>query len=264
MKVSVYQMDVVPGQVSENCRKVEQWIQKTMREDVPDILVLPELWSTCYAYDILPAIADHDGQQTSAFLSRLAAQYHVNIVGGSVANIIDGKIYNTAMIFGRDGSLVYRYNKIHLASTMSEHLHFAPSPVSPEIFVLDGVKMGINICYDLRFPETTRSLALEGAEVIFFVAAWPLHRIEHWIKLMQARAIESQTYVVGCNRIGLCNGLKLGGNCMIYDPYGNITAQSALTTEDTLTADLDLSQVGTFRELVPTFSDRHPEVYRYL
>lgn len=257
-------MDVFSGNVAKNFDKVATWIEETMHTYAPDVLVLPELWSTSYAYDILPQIADHNGEKTRAFLSELAKKYHVNIIGGSIANIIDGKVYNTMMAFDRDGELVGSYSKIHLASTMDEDLHFAPSSVPDKLFELDGVKVGGAICYDLRFPETVRSLAIEGAEILFFVAAWPCRRLEHWTYLLRARAVENQVFAVGCNRVDLCDTLPLGGHSIIYGPAGEVVAQADDATERTLFAEIDLADVKKMRETVPVFVDRRPEAYSFL
>lgn len=264
MKLALFQMDVVSGDVAENFHKVAMWIEKTAHDYAPDILVLPELWSTSYAYEILSQIADHNGTKTKAFLSELAKRHHVNIIGGSIANIIDGKVYNTMMAFGRDGQLVGSYSKTHLASTMDEDLHFASSPVPDEVFELDGVKEGGAICYDLRFPETVRFLAVEGAEILFFVAAWPCRRLEHWTYLLRARAVENQVFAVGCNRVSLCDGLPLGGHSIVYGPAGEVVAQASDTTERTLFAEVDLADVKKMRETVPVFVDRRPEAYSFL
>ena len=257
-------MYVISGKPEENYEKTEKWIEKTIKEQAPDVLVLPELWTTSYAYDILPEIADKGHQTTAAFLSEQARKYSVNIVGGSVADNLEGRIYNTAVAFNRDGEEIYTYHKVHLASTMDEQYHFAEGDKAPGTFGIDGYKAGMEICYDLRFPELSRPYGIEGAQILFFVCAWPKKRIEHWRALLKARAIENQLFVVGCSRVGDCDGTMLGGASMIYNPSGEILCELDEDSEGTAVASLNMQEAQIMRETVGVFKDRRPDVYRFI
>lgn len=262
MKVAIYQMQVVTGEKEINLNKVSSWAERVMTEHAPDVLVFPELWKTSYAYDILPNIADKGNtEETEIFFADLAKKFSVNIIGGSVACKQDSGISNTALAFNRNGECVYLYDKIHLASSMDENLNFIEGKQAPHTFMLDGVDVGYLICYDLRFPEISRPLAVEGTKVLFYVAAWPLKRIDHWIALLKARAIESQAFVVGCNRIGENDGFVLGGHCCVFDPCGNTLVMCGEQGEETAVADLDLNLADEMRDTVAVFTDRRPQMY---
>ena len=264
MKIAMYQMQVITGNKDMNLAKVRDWVRRTMEEYKPDVLVLPELWKTSYAYDVLPEIADQSSlKETKEFFAELSKEHQVNIIGGSVACKHIHGISNTALAYDRNGGCIYRYDKVHLASTMNEQYNFIAGECAPHSFSMDNVNVGYLICYDLRFPEISRSLAVEGARILFYVAAWPLERIDHWVSLLKARAIESQAFVVGCNRTGENDGFVLGGSCCAFDPYGNILTKCKENGEDTAVVDLDLHLVDKIRSTIAVFEDRRPKSYIY-
>src|SRR5699024_9202382 len=113
------------------------------------------------------------GEPTTSFLQDLAKKYRVHIIGGSVANQKDGKFYNTALVVNREGTLITTYDKIHLVPMLDEPDYLTGGALTARVFEIDGVKMGLITCYDLRFPELARQLALEGAQVLHIVAEWP-------------------------------------------------------------------------------------------
>src|SRR5699024_6589962 len=121
--------------------------------------------------------------------------YNVIIVGGSYANKKNGKVYNTSTVIDRTGKTVYEYDKMHLVPMLNEPAYLEGGKEKARVFEVEGVKMGLIICYDLRFPELARSLALEGAEVLYVTAEWPTVRKDHWKNLLIARAIENQMFV---------------------------------------------------------------------
>ncbi|WP_216831746.1 carbon-nitrogen family hydrolase [Alkalihalobacterium elongatum] len=262
MKVAIYQMDIIPGVPEENHKKVKHWLAQTMSlENKPDVVVLPEMWTTAYTLTTLDLVSEDERRQTSSFLSELAKQYGVNIVGGSIATKESDGIYNRALIFNRSGERVHQYDKIHLVPMLSEHLYLAGGREKVQTFELDGVKVGVIICYDLRFPELARSLALAGAEVLFIVAEWPEARQAHWTALQQARAIENQMYVVSANRVSTYDGVEFCGRSLVINPWGETIAQGTQENEETITADLQLKNVQEVRHNVPVFKSRVPDLY---
>ncbi|WP_324253969.1 nitrilase-related carbon-nitrogen hydrolase [Paenibacillus sp. 1001270B_150601_E10] len=147
---------------------------------------------------------------------------------------------------------------------MDEHLHLTEGE-SVNRFELDGIPCGSIICYDLRFPELTRTLALSGAQVLFVPAQWPNPRLYHWKTLLAARAIENQMAVVACNRMGSSIGdhgevTSFFGHSMIIDPWGEVTA-SAADEEIILTGKINLEQIPDVRSRIPVFKDRKPHIY---
>ncbi|WP_209125092.1 carbon-nitrogen family hydrolase [Alkalihalobacillus sp. BA299] len=262
MKVAIYQMDIIPGNPEENQKKVKYWIEQMVNhEKKPDVIVLPEMWTTAYTLSTLDQVSEDERKQTTSFLSELASTYHINVIGGSIATKEAGKIYNRALIFNRLGEQIYHYDKIHLVPMLNEHLYLAGGQKKAQTFELDGVKVGVVICYDLRFPELARSLALAGAQVLFILAEWPEARQSHWTILQQARAIENQMYVVSANRIGTYDGVEFCGRSLIINPWGNIIAEGTKEEEETIGADLQLQDVEEVRNNVPVFNSRVPKLY---
>ncbi|MBQ1281005.1 MAG: carbon-nitrogen family hydrolase, partial [Oscillospiraceae bacterium] len=181
------------------------------------------------------------------------------IVAGSVSNLRNGKVYNTACVFDRAGSCIAEYDKTHLFSPMGEDKYFAKGDHLCA-FSLDGIQWGLIICYDLRFPELVRSLALQGMEMLFVVSQWPDVRIGHLTALCTARAIENQCYVVNCNGCGTAGETRYGGTSSIVDPWGKTLALAG-TEEEILTAECDLSILQNIRTTINVFADRRTELY---
>lgn len=261
MKYAIYQMNVVSGNPDANREKVRNWVEDIIHEDTPDTIVLPEMWNTGYALDQLEHAADRDAEPTSSFLSDLAKTHHINIIGGSIGNKRTGKFYNTSLVFNRKGELVYEYDKIHLVPMLNEHNYLTGGTKKARLFELDGIKMGLIICYDLRFPELARQLALEGAEVLHIVAQWPSARKEHWKYLQIARAIENQLFVISSNTVGENETTTFAGESMMIDPWGNTIAAGSANKEETVRAALDMDIVPKIRKDVPIFTSRVPEMY---
>ena len=261
MKVTCLQMDMKLGCPDENFAKAEQMIRQAMSEQ-PDVLVLPETWNTgFFPKENLPSLCDRDGQRVKAEIGALAKEYRVNIVAGSVSNLREGKVYNTAMVFDRTGQCIASYDKTHLFTPMGEDDYFTPGDHLCR-FQLDGVQCGIIICYDVRFPELTRSLTVPGLDVLFVVSQWPKVRTFHLRTLTTARAIENQMFVVCCNSCGTAGETVYGGNSAIIDPWGELLA-AAGEQEQQLTAQCALETLTQIRNTIPVFRDRRPALYQY-
>lgn len=261
MKYAIYQMDIIAGNPESNRERVEHWIDRTMKEERPDIMVLPEMWTTAYTLPQLEEVADQDGEPTVSFLQSQAQKHHVHMIGGSVANKKNGHFYNTALVVNREGELIYRYDKIHLVPMLDEPEYLSGGESKVQVFELDGVKMGVITCYDLRFPELARKLALEGAQVLHVVAEWPTARKTHWRALQIARAIENQMYIVSSNRIGRYSGVDFCGMSLVADPWGEVIQEGSGDREETITTTIALDQVPKVRKDVPVFASRVPELY---
>ncbi len=260
MRITCIQMDVAFGQVEENFRRAEGLIQQAMANK-PDVVVLPETWNTGYfPKDSLQDLCDRELQQVKKRIGALARKFHVNIVAGSAANMRDGKCRNTAAVFDREGKCIAEYDKIHLFSPMEEDKYFSPGDRLCRFF-LDGVPCGLILCYDLRFPELSRSLALNGVQVLFMSAQWPTQRINHMHALITARAIENQMFCVCCNACGTAGDTVYGGNSLLVDPQGQVLAVADGKVQ-ILSAEADLSQLQKIRNSIHVFRDRRPELYQ--
>ena len=259
MKITCIQMKMEFSQPEWNYARAEQLIRQAAQES--DVLVLPETWNAgFFPRKELDRFADEDAKRVKEQIGALAKRYSVNIVAGSVVNKRADGIYNTACIFDRSGALIGEYDKTHLFTPMEEDRYFKKGD-HLTAFELDGVRCGIIICYDIRFPELTRSYAVDGLDMLFVVSQWPSVRIPHLLALTKARAIENQMFVVCCNSCGVAGSTVYGGNSSIHDPWGETLAQAGYE-EEILTADCDLSIVRGIRESINVFRDRRPELYK--
>lgn len=260
MKISCIQMDMLFGNRAENFARAEVLLEKTMQA-APDVIVLPELWDVgFFPKENLADCSDDMGSETRAFVGGLARRHKVNIVAGSVAVACGGKTHNTAMVFDRTGACIAEYDKCHLFSPMEEDKYFTPGKRLCTFF-LDGVKCGIILCYDLRFPELTRSLALQGIDILFVPAQWPEARVEQWELLLAARAVENQVFTVGCNSCGTAGETRFGGNSRVFDPYGKPLAKAG-DGEENLVAHCLPEALESARKAIPIFADRNAEIYK--
>lgn len=260
IKVGILQMEVLFGEPEKNRVKLEKLATEAVRKDV-DILVFPEMWNIGFFPKNTAEIADRDGEPSRALLSRLARRLNVNIVGGSVADLRNGKVYNTTYVFNRSGRLVSKYDKVHLFSHSKEDQYFVAGD-DIALFDLEGVRYGHLICYDLRFPELFRMLAVKGALVVFVPAQWPLSRKEHWGALLRARAIENQSYMVGVNASHVsAQRVPCGGGSGCFDPWGERLSEAGMG-EEVITVELDMDVVNDVRERIDVFQDRRAALYK--
>lgn len=258
--ICLLQMDIAFGDPEANIQKVKELIQQVMDQPrTPDVIVLPELWTTGYDLTRLDEIADEEGKSTQILFSHLAKHHQVHIVAGSIAKKTKEGITNTLYAFHRSGKVVGEYSKAHLIQLMDEHLYLTPGS-EQGTFSFDDIPSAGFICYDLRFPEWIRKSVLAGAQVLYIPAEWPMQRLAHWKNLCITRAIENQCYVVACNRVGSDPHNRFAGHSMVIDPWGEVLAEADENTA-ILQVEIDTEQVLKIRSTIPIFSDRRPEIY---
>ena len=260
MKISCIQMNMLLGEADHNFARAEALIRQTAAAEQPDTVVLPETWNTGFFPADLSACADENGKRTKAVFSALAKELHINIVCGSVANRKADGFYNTAFVFDREGGVAAEYDKTHLFSPSGEHEHFRPGSGTC-LFTLDGRKCGLIICYDIRFPELTRTMTLQGVDLLFVVAQWPAKRAMHLETLARARAIENQMFLALCNSVGTAGNTRNAGRSAVIDPWGEYLARAG-EDEEVITAQADFSVIEGIRSSINVFRDRRPELYR--
>lgn len=259
MKVSCLQMNMELGNPTANFAKAKELIAKAMTEK-PDVLVLPETWNTgFFPRENLSELSCKNGAEVMEQIGALAKKYSVNIVAGSLSNVKEKGVFNTAFVFDRDGICIAQYDKTHLFTPMGEDDFYTAGDHSCR-FSLDGVNCGIIICYDLRFPELTRKLALEGLDMLFVVSQWPKERIFHLRTLTTARAIENQMFVVCCNSCGKAYDTVFGGNSAIINPLSETLAVGG-DAEEILSADCNMNILAKIRNTIPVFKDRRQDLY---
>ncbi|GEP84656.1 hydrolase [Staphylococcus piscifermentans] len=264
MKIQLFQFNIQPAETKANQKKIEALFSEQLDSDT-EIAVIPEMWNNSYALDKLEQLADQDLQENFPFIQKLSQQYNVTIVAGSVSNSRNQQVYNTAFTVSNTGELLYQYDKIHLVPMLDEHLFLNGGQEVPYAFQLTpNVKASQIICYDLRFPEIARHPAVNGADILFYVAEWPKARLNHWRTLLQSRAIENDSFVVACNSCGFekDGGTEYAGHSMVITPNGEILAEAG-EQEETLTVDINLAEVTKQRENIPVFENRKPSLYKY-
>jgi len=241
MIISIAQMDIVLGDKERNIRKGVSFIEEAVKRK-SDIIVFPELWTTGYAKDV-KELAEPLNGKTIKKLTETAKEKNIKIFGSIAENH-----YNTMHYISPKG-LEASYRKIHLFSLMNEERFFAAG----NKIGLKG-NIGMMICYDLRFPELSRKLTINGAEILIICAEWPYPRIEHWRTLLKARAIDNLVYVIGCNRVGNDTKFEYFGHSSVIDPWGRRMIEGG-KDEALLTCEIDLSLVKEVRKKFPVLKD---------
>jgi predicted amidohydrolase len=235
------------------------------------LVLLPEKWTLLGSGAQLRAGAEPLDGPAAAWARDCARELAIDLVAGSLTErTADGALHNTSLHVGPDGEIRASYRKIHMFDVTVDGIEYRESEheqAGEEIVVTStagGVAMGMSVCYDLRFPELYRILALRGAQVLLVPAAFTLATTrDHWETLLRARAIENQAFVIAANQIGENEpGRRSGGRSMIIDPWGVVLAQ-ATDTVGVIVADLDLDRLQAIRESLPSLANRRPEAYRW-
>lgn len=224
------------------------------RADVPRdaLIVLPEMFDV--GFSMSTARTDPGEPSASeAFCRDLAIEHRAAVLAGCVARAGGGKLANDAVAFAPDGSILARYRKQRPFTPPDEHLHY-PAGDRHVIFEWQGVKVAPFICYDLRFPELFRPAIFAGAELIVVIASWPYMRSEHWVRLLQARAIENLAYVLGVNRSGIDPNYRYDGRSCLFDFLGSEVFQMD-DQPQVLTRRIDPRAVRDWRGQFPALKD---------
>jgi predicted amidohydrolase len=244
--------------------------------DGASLIVLPEKWTAMGGReDLLAAAQPLDGEAVS-WARQAARELGVDLIAGSIVERVRGreKLANTSVHVDPHGEVRASYRKVHMFDVeVGGHTYRESELEEPgEEIVLtrtqDGVELGLSICYDLRFPELYRILAVEGARVIAVPSAFTLATTrDHWETLLRARAIENQAFVVAANQFGPHpGGHHSGGQSMIVDPWGVVLARAPEGTQDGdgeghVLADLDLERQRQIRTSLPSLANRRPAAY---
>lgn len=256
---------------AQNLASVDQLVERAAAMGA-QFVGLPELWTYFGPYAGFDQAAQTIPGPAIELLQEKARRYHLIVHGGSIVERIPdrpGKFHNTSVLINQDGEIVARYRKIHLYDVdlaNGEKHHESERIVSGQEIVtaeIDGITFGLTVCYDLRFPELYRSLALQGAQVLLVPAGFTLHTgRDHWEVLLRARAIENQCFVIAPAQIGTHPpNLQCFGRAMIIDPWGIVIAQ-APDTPTVVMAEIDLSRVDQVKAQIPCLKHRQPQVYQ--
>jgi predicted amidohydrolase len=236
-----------------------------------DVVVLPEKWNGIGDAETLRSLAEPlDGESVSA-MAEWARRHGVTIVGGSITEAREGrdKLSNTSLVLDAEGDVAAVYRKIHLFDVeVGGHVYReseAEEPgAEPVVADVEGWPVGLSVCYDVRFPELYRILALEGAELVTVPAHFTLYTgKDHWHVLLRARAIENQLYVAAAAQFGVTGtGRPSYGRSAIVDPWGIVLAE-APDEETVISAEVDRAWLADIREKLPSLKNRQPDAYRW-
>ncbi len=258
-RLACLQMEIQKGEVSANFDKVKKYAGRAADQGV-GMLLLPEMWSTSFAYREMPELAAGTPGVLEQ-VGQLAREKELAMIG-SLPEADNGRLYNTAYAVGADGELKGAYRKIHLFPLVREDMMLEPGD-KPVTVDLSGLNVGLAICFDLRFPELFRKLALMGARLIVVPAQWPEERLEHWRVLVRARAVENQVYVAAVNGIGHSGMTDLAGHSMIVDPLGEVLAEGG-NSEELITAVINPAMVDEVRKEIDYLDRRVRDVDDFL
>jgi len=254
----VLQIDIKIGDIDANLASVVNGIHRLGKKGA-QLTVLPELWSCGF---------DNPGElikqawktpQTIEALSALAKKHRM-IIAGSLPEKSGDSLYNTMVVIDKDGTVAGQYRKMHLFSFIDEDKVFSAGNQAIVCSTSCG-PIGLMICYDLRFPELCRSLALAGARMVIVSAQWPKARIHHWNILLQARAIENQIFIVASNRVGKEGDLVFNGHSQIISPDGKVLACVIDQTAET-TARINFNEIDIMRKNFNCLKERVPSAYK--
>lgn len=260
IRVGLAQIDIRIGDRAKNFETVEAWMAKfCTSSELETVVVLPEIFDVGYAIEEAEKYADKDAEQAVEFLGNLAKKYNVWFAGGSILCKTEEGIVNRSLVINPKGEYVNNYDKVHLIPLMDENLYLKAGEREC-IFEIQDLKGSCLICYDIRFCEWMRLIAVHGAQVFFISAEWPTIRIDHWIALLKARAIENMMYVVACNRIGNSKNTEFGGHSLVIDPWGNVLYEGSEGPEGAF-VEIDPDKVSEIREHLKVFEVRRPELY---
>jgi len=262
MRVAAAQIACSPGNVPENVAKIREFATRA-RDAGADLVVFPEMSDTGYTLEAIQNQSSSWSDGAVPQLQKMARDLGLVIVCG-VSEREGGQTYNTQVVVDPQGNLAAKYRKTHLfvGGKLSEDKCFSPGTEFTD-FDLGEFRFGLTICYDLRFPEIYRALAVnKGVNAFLISAAWPIPRIEHLRALVLARAIENQSYVILSNRVGSDDGVTTCGSSVVIDPYGVIVAAASADREELVVADLFLDVVTQVRSRIQVFADRRADLYR--
>ncbi len=253
MKLFAVQFDIAWEDRAANFRKVRALLEATPATP-GSLVVLPEMFASGFSMN-LAVTKQGPENEDETFLAALAREYGIFVMGGVVSSGSGAMGRNDSVTFSPDGTLIARYTKIHPFTFGGEAQgHEAGSEIVT--FEWGGFTVAPFVCYDLRFPEIFRAAARRGASLLVDIALWPVKRQQHWLTLLQARAIENQAYVVGVNRVGTDPNFFYSGRSVVVDPHGVIIADAG-EREHILAAALDPEITTAWRRDFPALQDAH-------
>ena len=267
IKIAAIQMSTVADKM-ENVRTVKTYLEK-IKDENPDFVILPEMFCCPYQTENFPIYAEKEGGPVWQQLSGYAKQYGIYLIGGSMPEKdAEGNVYNTSYIFDREGKQIGKHRKVHLfdidvkgGQTFKESDTLTAGD-SDTVFDTEFGKIGVMLCFDIRFPELSRMMVNDGAKVIFVPAAFNMTTgPAHWELSFRTRALDNQIYMVGCAPArDVSAGYISWGHSIVTDPWGRVTGMLD-ENEGILLAELDMDYEEQVREELPLLKSRRKDIY---
>ena len=268
IKIAAIQMPTVADKM-ENVRTVKTYLEK-IKDENPDFVILPEMFCCPYQTENFPIYAEKEGGPVWQQLSGYSKQYGIYLIGGSMPEKdAEGNVYNTSYIFDREGKQIGKHRKVHLfdidvkgGQTFKESDTLTAGD-SDTVFDTEFGKIGVMLCFDIRFPELSRMMVNDGAKVIFVPAAFNMTTgPAHWELSFRTRALDNQIYMVGCAPArDVSAGYISWGHSIVTDPWGRVTGMLD-ENEGILLAELDMDYEEQVREELPLLKSRRKDIYQ--
>lgn len=268
IKIAAIQMSTVADKM-ENVRTVKAYLEK-IKDENPDFVILPEMFCCPYQTENFPIYAEKEGGPVWQQLSGYAKQYGIYLIGGSMPEKdAEGNVYNTSYIFDREGKQIGKHRKVHLfdidikgGQTFKESDTLTAGD-SDTVFDTEFGKIGVMLCFDIRFPELSRMMVNDGAKVIFVPAAFNMTTgPAHWELSFRTRALDNQIYMVGCAPArDVSAGYISWGHSIVTDPWGRVIDMLD-EKKGNLLAELDMDYEEQVREELPLLKSRRKDMYK--
>lgn len=268
IKIAAIQMSTVADKM-ENVRTVKAYLEK-IKDENPDFVILPEMFCCPYQTENFPIYAEEEGGPIWQQLSAYAKQYGVYLIGGSMPEKdAEGNVYNTCYVFDREGKQIGKHRKVHLfdidvkgGQTFKESDTLTAGD-SDTVFDTEFGKMGVMLCFDIRFPELSRMMVNDGARIVFVPAAFNMTTgPAHWELSFRTRALDNQIYMVGCAPArDVSAGYISWGHSIVTDPWGRVIDMLD-EKKGILLAELDMDYEEQVREELPLLKSRRKDIYQ--
>ena len=268
IKIAAIQMSTVADKM-ENVRTVKTYLEK-IKDENPDFVILQEMFCCSYLTVYFPIYGEKEGGPVWQLLSGYAKQYGIYLIGGSMPEKdAEGNVYNTSYIFDREGKQIGKHRKVHLfdidvkgGQTFKESDTLTAGD-SDTVFDTEFGKIGVMLCFDIRFPELSRMMVNDGAKVIFVPAAFNMTTgPAHWELSFRTRALDNQIYMVGCAPArDVSAGYISWGHSIVTNPWGAVVDMLD-EKEGILLAELDMGYEERVREELPLLKSRRKDMYR--
>ena len=257
IKISAIQMHSEIGNVQANHNKVKELVDRDIKKDI-DIIILPEVWTVGWSPKHFRESAEElTNSKTLELLSNIATKYNSWVIGGSFITKKAGHFYNTCPVINRKGKLITTYSKNHLFSYYgADEGKYVEVGETPVMVNIEGINVGLTICYDIRFPEIYRAYRKAGADLLVNCAAWGLKKPIPWECMTRCRAVENQSYMVALTQSGYIEDGEWNiGHSRIIDYKGDSVSEIKDQKEGAMNATLDFAPMYDFRNKCKCIDD---------